>query len=139
MLCRGPLRETPYACGSARDRSVMPEEVVGLVEATSYEAHNLWLLSWAMGGEGYYGKNYLRSWEQCSMGFWSKIGELAGRPVCVSVEYSRINGFWIGFWTPTSQVVDTLMIEAWLKKTFPNVRSTSDAGNFHNCISGLER
>jgi hypothetical protein len=108
--------------------------VVGVVEATSYEIMCLWheyheqrKVSWVQGRGG---------------GYLPTIGELDGRPVCVSLFVNTIDGHKILFIDATSQVVDHRMIDEWLKTVLPATAfqeggkyiNYTNAMNFHNIL-----
>lgn len=76
-------------------------------------------------------------WTQITPGYWETIGKLDNRPVCVSIFWVRISGYLIAFWEVTSQVVDYVMVNDWLEKTFPKV-PTANAMNFHNAIRVIQ-
>lgn len=107
--------------------------VIGVVEANSYETMCLWR-------EYHEGRGL--SWEQNAAGYLPTIGELDGRPVCVSLFVNTIDGHKILFIEPTSQVVDHKMIEQWLKETLPDTAwqangkylNSTNAMNFHSIL-----
>lgn len=107
------------------------KDVVGVVEATSYETSCLWRE---------YFQERKQTWVQGLGGYLPTIGHLDGRPVVLSLLINTVNGFPILFMEPTSQVVDHVMIEAWLKENLPPTALKNegkyvrkvDANNFHN-------
>ena len=115
------------------------EGTVALIEATHNENHNLWLHYSKQGARcapamKEYGTVPKLDWIQVNPGHWEQIGTLDKRPVCVSVFWARIDGYLVGFWDATSQVVDYEMVKVWLKKTFPDDVYMTDATNFYNAI-----
>jgi len=108
------------------------DEVVFVVEATSYEHQALWLR---------YHKRL--DWEQISEGRGHNIGEIGGRPIWVSLQYAKLDGFYVLFWYTTSPVADTLQMEKWLDEhcnpTWDNGRrrARTDANNFHHVLNHL--
>jgi hypothetical protein len=56
------------------------------------------------------------SWTDERSGFLAQMGELHGRPVCISIMRSVVQGQSVLFWHPTSVVVDYDMIEAWFRE-----------------------
>jgi hypothetical protein len=81
-------------------------------------------------------------WRQVSPGWIVTVGQLDGRPVCISLDFAELNGALVCFWHPTSQVVDHVQIETWLSKHFDKTwgggrRSRCNAMNFHLCLYAL--
>lgn len=107
------------------------QDVVGVVEATSYETSCLWRE---------YHEDRKEPWIQGYGGYLQTIGELNGRPVVISLFVNTVRGCPILFMEPTSQVVDHVMINDWLKANLPakalkgdgKYVNKVDAGNFHN-------
>jgi hypothetical protein len=107
------------------------KEVVGVVEATSYETSCLWR-EWH--------QEEKKSWVQGMGGYLPTIGLLGDRPVVLSLLINTVDGHPILFMEPTSQVVDHEMIEEWLKLHLPATAlkdegkfvNKVDAQNFHN-------
>ena len=107
------------------------KDVVGVVEATSYESSCLWKE---------YHKERKVSWEQGLGGYLQTIGHLDGHPVVLSLLVNKVKGYPILFMEPTSQVVDYVMVEGWLKANLPAAALKNegkyvnkvDAMNFHN-------
>lgn len=103
-----------------------------LVEADGFAKQELWA-RWH--------DRYKVPWKDFGMGTSREIGRIDKRPVCVTVFWSQIGREKVvGFWHATSQVVDYVMIEEWLKKEFPRVgaRCTADAMNFHNIMHSIQ-
>lgn len=110
-----------------------------VVEATHDEQHLLWV--------AYYDRPDPRmpkiEWESISTGTGATVGEIDGRPICLSIFFARINGVLVLFWEPTSQVVDYVQVEAWLEKNVPAYTAETDGGrrpkcntaNFGHCLS----
>ena len=78
---------------------------------------------------------------QIMQGSSPQVGVLAGMPVQINIFWHRIIGLGldgrrtarlIGFWEPTSLVVDYRLIEKWMKKKFPHVRHTGS--DFFNTV-----
>lgn len=105
-----------------------------LVEANSFEAQCLWVE---------HARDGRVQWEQ-GHGYAVTVGSLDNRPVVVSIMWNRLNGRWVAFWHACSQVVDHVMIDAWLGKHFSGTwdngtrRATCDAMNFHHCIHAMQ-
>lgn len=117
-----------------------------LVEANSYEKQDLWskyspdsIYEITYRGEPAY-KSV--EWEQDNQGWGVHVGEVYKRPIYISVSWTRINGKWVCFWYPTSQMVDYVKIEKWLDEHFKGThdgrRAVCDASNFHNCLHAIE-
>ena len=74
-----------------------------------------------------------RPWKQEGMGFLLTVGLMDDRPICVTFSFAVISEKRICFWEATSQLVDYVVVENWLKEKFPGVRRTN-AMNFHNAF-----
>jgi len=114
-------------------------ECVFAVEADSFAHHQLW-------ADWFHKKrhpNGIESWEQTSPGHIWEIGKLAGHPVCVSVQWDRINGRIVAFYYACSRVVDHALVEEWTHKHFKarwdggSRWAQTDAMNFHLCVHAL--
>src|SRR5688572_12081284 len=89
---------------------------VYVVEATSFERHSLWLQHsseaaahrWGEGEEEWSGRG--------GSGWLVEVGTLAGFPVNMHVSFDSINGGLVLFWEGVSRVVDSEMLEAWLRE-----------------------
>lgn len=128
---------------ASEEREVEPEQprpeppdykaqVEYCIEADSNTAFRLWQ-HW---------HNAFDSWEQVNPGFWQVIGHgknAAGKkmPICVGVEYARIEGHLVAFIYGTSVLVDHDAIADWRRKTFVNAKGVDNEENFHNCVSGI--
>jgi hypothetical protein len=110
-----------------------------LVEATSYEKHAAWCFR-AKQSPWKYDLHAMNDveWVQTSPGYNWKVGELAGKLVHVNLQWDYIDGALVCFWEPTSRVVDYDMIEAWLKKKFPNAAFWTNALNFYNVVIDIK-
>jgi hypothetical protein len=106
-----------------------------LVEATEYEKHAAWCFRAKHSPWRYdlHATNDVE-WTKTSPGYNCQIGKLAGKSVCVNVQWDYLNGQLVCFWEAASLVVDYDMIEAWLKKELPNVTFTCNAQNLHNVL-----
>lgn len=101
--------------------------VVGAVEAYPFEQSALWEV-------------YENEWKEENHGYLETVGHIGDRPICISTMVHVVRGCRILFYHPTSQVVDHVMIDAWLLKALPKtalVKGTKylnkvDAQNFHN-------
>ena len=104
-----------------------------LIEATSNEWHTLWSRWCKQSIECR--EPLITKWEQ--LGGWGvQVGVLHGRPIVVSLNWDRLDGFLVCQWEPTSQLVDYQMIEEWLEKHYTTTthdgrRAACDAINFH--------
>jgi hypothetical protein len=58
-------------------------------------------------------------------------------PVCVAVEFAKIDGHVVAFYEGCSQVVDYRKVRAWVDKSFPQSKGHTDATNFGHCLSAL--
>lgn len=84
-------------------------------------------------------------WEEDSRGFWQQVGEVAGMPVCISVNFAKIYGQQICFYYGSSMVTHHGMIEDWImekcghpKYDSGHRRAHCDAMNFWHCVSACE-
>lgn len=110
------------------------EETVYTIDATHDEVHFLWCQYAAESPlPSYFPRSPI---EPESLGRFEQVGELAGRPVCVSLLWWKVRGARICFIDAVSEVVDWKLIDAWRRERFPGVPHTN-AGNFHNCIGSL--
>lgn len=96
--------EHPYTEPDIDPRFLKTEFVVA---ATSTEQQMLW-----------HRHHYTAStpWKQESKGTSIQVGELAGFPVNVSIFWATIDGLYVLFYEPISQVVDHKMVESWFDK-----------------------
>ena len=102
--------------------------IVGAVEATREEYHSLY---------SRYTKEYGKSWESNSSGLFETVGYLDDRPVCISLRTAVVEGHKILFVEATSQVVDHVLIDEWLRLNIPSRDNSEypnkvDVTNFHN-------
>jgi hypothetical protein len=97
------------------------EGTVGIVEANRFEQHCLWER---------YTQNDGAAWQENTMGYGVRVGDLNDMPVFLSLTTANVNGKKILFIDPTSMVVDHRLIEAWIGRVLPGVNKT-DATNFH--------
>lgn len=103
--------------------------VVGVVEATSFEYHQLWK-EW----------DDKDSWFTNLSGFGQVIGHLDSRPVFLSLRTAIIEGQKVLFIEPTSEVVDWKLIDTWLLVNLPETAmidkriNRTDAMNFINIL-----
>lgn len=111
------------------------EGVVGAIEATSEEQHNLWK-RWS--------QELGKTWEQVNPGLLPTIGSLAGMPICLSLSKVKVNGAPILFYYASSQVVDHRVVEKWIECQLPASAKSkdgrinkSDATNAHIVLNGV--
>ena len=111
-----------------------------LVEATGNEWHTLWA-RWC-GKSQECREPIVDEWEQ--LGGWGIcIGKLDSRPVVVSLNWDRLDGFLVCQWEATSEVVDYKMVNEWLDRHFSGEtrdgrRARCNAMNFHHCAGEFE-
>ena len=110
------------------DRNFL-DDVVGVVEANSFERMCLWKEYKANG----------KTWVQNLSGCGINVGYItAQRPVFISLTTAVVDGHKILFVEPTSISVDHGMIGIWLKSNVPSAIKENgylnvvDAGNFFN-------
>lgn len=107
------------------------EGVVGVVEATSFEKMKLW---------DQYKNEKKVSWVESGTGYLETVGTILDRPVCLSMFTNVVDGHKILFIEATSQLVDWVMIDEWLKENLPESAfqengiyiNKQNAMNFHN-------
>lgn len=107
-------------------------DVVYMVEATHFEHFMLWKEN----SERQAPMVPLR-WEQDTLGHIYTIGELAGNPIAVSVEFAVIDGRRVAFYEATSQVVDHRLVEKWIKEQCPAGTQHCDGMNFAHCVAHI--
>lgn len=101
--------------------------VIGVVEATSFEYHQLW--------KDWEDKS---TWKSNNSGYGQVIGYLDSRPVFLSLRTAIIVGQKVLFIEPTSEVVDWKLIDTWLLVNLPETAmidkriNRTDAMNFTN-------
>lgn len=96
--------------------------IVGVVEATSAEKFYLW--------KDYHNDTKRVTWKQGLSGPLVKIGELDNRPIMLSLFVDEVNGHRILFIECTSQVVDWVLIDAWLVQNIPQ-SAISESGHIN--------
>lgn len=120
-----------------------------IVEATSNEQHMLWE---QLSSDSIYkildrdGKPAYPQvkWEQISMGFGVTVGEVYKHPVFISLNWARINGKFVMFYHPTSQLIDYRKIDKWLEENFKGTydngtrRASTDVSNFAHCLNAIK-
>ena len=81
---------------------------------------------------------YVKSWDHHTLGHWQTIGELNGRPICLSASFVTIGGIFTAFVELTSQLQDYKMMEEWLDKYCPAYldkrNKVTDAMNFSHIV-----
>lgn len=90
------------------------------IEATSFEVFTL-------------SSHHNREWRSKSEGMLATVGELFGRPICVTLGKSSVDGRMLVFYEATSALADHTMVREWLKTAGPHLKFT-DANNFHNAL-----
>lgn len=106
-----------------------------LVESTSHEWHTLWARWCSKSDECR--EPLFTNWEQ--LGGWGvRVGALAGRPVVISLNWDRLDGFLVCSWEATSEVVDYKMVNEWLDRHFKGKtkdgrNARCNTANFHHC------
>lgn len=103
------------------------KDVVGVVEATSYESMCLWRE---------YHQTQKKTWIQGRGGYLPTIGQLDGRPVVLSLLVNTVDSRPILFLEVTSQVVDHKMVEEWLKLHLP-ASALKDGGKYINKVNAM--
>lgn len=107
-----------------------------LVEATSNEWHTLWARWCYKSAECR--EPLFHKWEHLG-GWLVQVGEVVGRPIVVSLNWDRLDGFLVCQWQATSELVDYKMIHEWLDrhftaKTKDGRHAQCDAANFHSLV-----
>lgn len=106
-----------------------------LIEATDNEWHTLWVHWCSKSLECR--EPLFEVWEQLG-GWLVTVGTLDDRPVCISLNFDRLDGFLVCIWNATSEVVDYKAINDWFDKHYHAVRmgggrARCNAANFHIC------
>lgn len=79
------------------------------------------------------------TWKEQSRGEMRQIGDIGGRPICVTVSYAEINGVRAAFVEGCSQVVDYKMVDEWIEQEMPQTAShRADTMNWRNALAGLK-
>lgn len=112
-----------------------------LLEATGNEAHTLWE-RWC-GQSNECRDPIIAKWEQLG-GWLITVGKINERPIAVSLDFNRLDGFLICVWEGTSELVDYKMIKDWLSqhfhaKTTDGRRAWCNASNFHHLTGELAK
>jgi hypothetical protein len=98
------------------------------VEATDYERLCVWR-EWHAPVQ----------WEDEHEGRLCTIGELDGRPIAVCVSWSRVEGRRVAFYHASSQLVDHVVVERWVRSKLLKPGGThSDAMNFHIVMQAIQ-
>ncbi len=104
------------------------DDVVYMLEADSFSTLMVWQ------------QNHKKvKWEEDSRGFWEKVGECGGKPVCVEVFFKTINGRRIAVYEGSSMVVDHEMIRNWMKEQCPPNTGHTNAMNFHHILNHIDK
>jgi hypothetical protein len=107
----------------------MMERVQFAVEASDYESLRLW--------QEFHPK--AKSWEQEMRGTMITVGHINDRPICVQLSWNMINDKRVLFYSASSQLVDWVLIEKWLKANALTPGHTmTDASNFHLIFDQLQ-
>lgn len=110
--------------------------VVGVVEANSFEHHALWRFN----NERLDGRKM--PWVETGNGYGPTVGEIDGRPVCISALTATVDGHKLLFYYAMSTAVDHDQVRTWLEKNLPTTAfeggdprkrlNHTDAMNFYN-------
>ncbi len=123
-------------------------DVMGAVEANSYEHHSLWS-EYSQEYKNSFMKGYnddrVRfSWKQGLSGHLIPIGEIGGLEIWLSLFINEVDGHKILFYYVTSRASDSAQVEDWLKKNLPETAKSSngwfnktDAMNFCNILHDI--
>lgn len=119
------------------------KKTIFIVEANSFEHLSLWQQhSTQSPNQASFGYGKPLVWEQMN-GWWIQIGKIAQRPICINLQFDKLDGCIICFYDSTSQLVDHAMIDKWLDKHFKGEydngtrRAQCDAMNFGHCLSAI--
>ncbi|MDF0490033.1 hypothetical protein PX554_18005 [Sphingomonas sp. H39-1-10] len=108
------------------DLATYLDGVEGVVEATSYEKHMLWL-EYAEDADKYGRPDHVRySWSDTLHGTLENVGSIAGRPIWISVLTTTVDGMKLLFWHITSPVADHDQCDAWLEQHLPDTARRTD-------------
>lgn len=125
-----------------------------IVEATSFEQQMLWRDHSIESRHSQFplAGGARMKWEQINPGWLVTVGHLGTmkgkgkfkkRPVCISVSWSRIDGYLVMFYYQCSQVTDSVQTEKWLEENFKGKhdggtrRAQCDAMNFGHCLRAI--
>ncbi|MFA5071083.1 MAG: hypothetical protein WC511_01780 [Candidatus Pacearchaeota archaeon] len=130
------LQSKVAAVNKKKQAAISPllAETVFLVEADNFSQYSLWLQY----------KDKFKTWEQLG-GVMIEVGRINDRPICVALDFNKINDKMVCFYYPASVLVDWGMIEEWIDSVcFPlwddeTRHAKTDANNFHHCKDLLLR
>jgi hypothetical protein len=114
-----------------------------VVEADTFAQHALWRQHAKDAPQNANDQSQKVAWRSDSLGVLLTLGELDGRPVCVSFTWATLNGKRVLFYNATSEVVDHKLVGEWLqahcnpKWDNGQRRAHCDAQNFHHCLHAL--
>ncbi len=111
------------------------DKVEFLIEANHNEYFSLWQ-NFASESEHRLYPNTSVIWSLDNPGKHIEIGEVDGRPTCVSIIYAILNGKRVAFYEGCSQLVDYSMIDQWLWH-FAEHTEKCNAENFHHCLDKI--
>ena len=112
-----------------------------LVEATHCEWHTFWA-RWCKDSQECRDPIF-NKWEQ--LGGWGiTVGHIGQRPIVVSLNWDRLDGFLVCQWEGTSELVDYKMIEEWLDKHYTrtchdNRPARSNASNLFSLVREFDK
>jgi hypothetical protein len=118
------------------------KRTVFIVEADSYAQQHIWS-DYADNSRNPINKDKVFKFEQMH-GWLVHVGRFARHDIYVSMSWTKINGFLVMFYYPTSRIVDHNVVEAWLKKHFDGKydgdrRAQCDASNAFHCLSYIDK
>lgn len=115
------------------------EGVVGIVEATREEQHNIWMRRAKQAAKYNNEKDSTNNldWVSSNSGLGPCIGYIASYPICITMYVNTIDGHKILFVEATSLVVHHGMIRDWLGIQLPGV-PISDATNWTHSLPRKE-
>jgi hypothetical protein len=148
ILYKHKPEEVPSRDGSLSNRDFCQLGVEERLERTSWvveAGHNEQLLMWGRHWDNpnsKYPRSKVKSWEQGQSGFMVTVGYFGEHPVSVDMQWEKIAGKWVCFYSPTSRVVDFEMIEKWMKENFEGKTKDgrwahTNGSNFGNCLRDI--
>lgn len=102
------------------------KDVVGAVEANSFEYYALWEINNI--------RENKKTWEENLYSMLLNIGSYKDSDVFVNIRTAVIDGNKILFYYPTSNIVNWNMVEKWIRSILVDGTRLTDATNIHSVL-----
>ena len=121
------------------------KDVDFVIQATYEEKHMLWLTRHHHDVQ----LGHIHIWDDEGAGRCPTIAMVGrgrkARPIVISIFYAYLDGLRVAFYEPTSQLVDWLLIDKWIKERTGHIKynngtrwAHTDVGNFHDVIHEIQ-